>query len=99
LVANNAVNKYMQWTPAWNTAFSQNNIMFYPVPSWYISFVVKANDPNSVGKYGFMTPPGGGFSWGGTSYSIPKSISPEQKKLAWTYITWVYDVHRGHRTS
>lgn len=97
LVANNAVNKYMQWTPAWNTAFSQNNIMFYPGPSWYISFVVKANDPDSVGKYGFMTPPGGGFSWGGTSYSIPKSISPEQKKLAWTYIKWFTMSVEGNR--
>lgn len=75
LVANNAVNKYMQWTPAWNTAFAQNNVVFWPGPSWYISFVVKANDPDSVGKYGFMTPPGGGFSWGGTSYSIPKSTT------------------------
>lgn len=97
LVKNNAVNKYMQWTPAWNTAFSSNNYLFLPGPSWYISFVVKTNDPDSVGKYGLMTPPGGGFSWGGTSYSIPKERPDEQKLLAWTYIKWFTMSLEGNR--
>lgn len=97
LVANDAVNKYMQWTPAWNTAFSQNNIVFWPGPSWYIAFTLKVNDPDSVGKYGFMTPPGGGFSWGGTAYAIPKSGTDEQKQLAWTYIKWFTMSIEGNR--
>lgn len=97
LVKNNAVNKYMQWTPAWNTAFSANNYLFFPGPSWYISFVVKTNDPDSVGKYGLMTPPGGGFSWGGTSYSIPKNRPDEQKQLAWAYIKWFTMSVEGNR--
>lgn len=88
LVEKNAVNMYMQWTPAWNSAFSQNNILFWPGPSWYIAFTLKANDPNADAKYGLMTPPGGGYSWGGTAYAIPKDNTPEQKELAWTWIKW-----------
>ena len=88
---------YMQWTPAWNSAFSQNNILFWPGPSWYIAFTLKANDPDAEAKYGLMSPPGGGYSWGGTAYAIPKANSPEQKELAWTWIKWFTMSEEGNR--
>ena len=98
LVAADAVNMYLQWSPAWNTAFAENNILFWPGPSWFLTFVMKANDSDSVGKYGVMNPPGGGFSWGGTSYSIPKARPDEQKLLAWEYIRWFTMSIEGNRS-
>ena len=94
LVANNAVNRYMQWTPAWNTAFSQNNIVFWPGPSWYISFVVKVNDPDAVGKYGFMTPPGGGFSWGRHLLRHSLEHFRRAERIGVDLHQMVYDVYR-----
>lgn len=89
LVANKAVGPYVEWTPAWYTSFASNHVVFYQAPAWFISFMMKPNDPDSVGKWGFITPPGGGFSNGGTSYGIPKGAKEENKELAWTYINWL----------
>ena len=89
LVKNNAAGPYVEWTPAWYTSFAANNIVFYRAPAWFISFQMKPNDPDSDGKWGMMTPPGGGFNAGGTAYAIPKAIDDKQKELAWTYINWL----------
>ncbi|MDL2323657.1 extracellular solute-binding protein [Ruminococcaceae bacterium OttesenSCG-928-A16] len=89
LVANKAVGPYVEWTPAWYTSFASNNIIFYRAPAWFISFMMKPNDPDSVGKWGMMTPPGGGFNAGGTAYAIPKGAKEENKELAWAYIQWL----------
>lgn len=89
LVANKAVGPYVEWTPAWYTSFASNHVVFYQAPAWFISFMMKPNDPDSVGKWGFITPPRGGFSNGGTSYGIPKGAKEENKELAWTYINWL----------
>lgn len=89
LVANKAVGPYVEWTPAWYTSFASNQVLFYQAPAWFISFQMKPNDPDSEGKWGFMTPPGGGFSNGGTAYAIPKAAKEENKILAWTYIKWL----------
>jgi len=89
LVANGATGPYVEWTPAWYTSFASNNILFYRAPAWFISFQMKPNDPDSEGKWGMITPPGGGFNAGGTAYAIPKDIDDEQKMLAWTYINWL----------
>lgn len=83
------VGEYIAWTPAWNTSFAQNNIIFTQAPTWYVSFVIKENDPDSMGKWGLMTPPGGGFSNGGTAYGIPQGAKEENKMAAWTYIKWL----------
>lgn len=89
LVANKAVGPYVEWTPAWYTSFASNHVVFYQAPAWFISFMMKPNDPDSVGKWGFITPPGGGFSNGGTAYGIPKGAKEENKELAWAYINWL----------
>lgn len=89
LVGAGVVGDYIAWTPAWNTSFATNNIIFTQAPTWYVSFVIKENDPDSMGKWGLMTPPGGGFSNGGTAYGIPKAAKEENKQAAWTYIKWL----------
>lgn len=89
MVANKAVGNYIAWTPAWNTSFASNNVVFCQAPTWYVSFVIKENDPDSMGKWGLISPPGGGFSNGGTAYAIPKAAKEENKILAWTYINWL----------
>ena len=86
LVKVGALGKYQQWTPAWNASFASNTVMFYPAPSWFITFVIRANDKMAKGKYGLISPPGGGFSWGGTAYAISKAS--KNKAVAWQYIKW-----------
>lgn len=98
LVVNKAVGPYVEWTPAWYTSFASNHVVFYQAPAWFISFMMKPNDPDSVGKWGFITPPGGGFSNGGTSYGIPKGAKEENKELAWTYINWLTMSQEGAKS-
>ncbi len=95
LVANKATGPYVEWTPAWYTSFASNHVIFYQAPAWFISFMMKPNDPDSQGKWGFMSPPGGGFSNGGTAYGIPKKAKEENKPLAWTYINWLTMSQQG----
>ncbi len=87
-VSDGSVGPYIQWTPAWNGSFTSGNVVFYGGPSWFLTFALKANDTDSEGRWALMTPPGGGFSWGGTAYAIPKNAPDENKMLAWTYIEW-----------
>ena len=87
LIKVGAIGPYVGWTPAWNTSFSSNEVIFFPGPTWFLSVCIKANDPDSLGDYGVMNPPGGSFSWGGTAYSIPKGA--KNKELAWEYIKWL----------
>lgn len=88
LVANNAVGDLQGWTPAWSAAFATDYATFFPAVTWMVYDNMIPNDPDAVDKYGLITPPGGGFSWGGTALSI-SSASPEDKKeMAWEFIRW-----------
>ncbi len=86
LVKDKSLGKYVMWTPAWNSSFASNTVVFYAAPIWFVPFVMKSNDKDASGKYGLITPPNGGYSWGGTAYGIPKAS--KNKELAWTYIKW-----------
>ena len=98
LIANRSIGPYTQWTPAWNASFTSERVIFYAAPSWFMTFVIEPNDRESVGRWGLMTPPGGGFSWGGTAYAIPKNARQENKMLAWTYIEWFTMSMEGTRS-
>lgn len=87
--ATGAVGDAVEWTPAWNASMADNNILFYPCPTWFVPYVLKPNDPDSTGKWGLMTPPGGGYSSGGTAYAIPKVKDEHQKELAWAWIHYM----------
>ena len=86
LAANKAIGPFTMWTPTWMTSFSSNKVLFYEGPAWFVSYVIRPADPDSTGKYGMMTPPGGGMNRGGTAYAIPKKA--KNKALAWEAIRW-----------
>ncbi|BBI32841.1 ABC transporter substrate-binding protein [Cohnella abietis] len=87
MVANNTVGKYETWSAPWNASFSSNTVIFYACPTWFVPFGIKPNDKNGTGNYGLIRAPIGGYSWGGTSMSIPKEA--KNKELAWQFVKWV----------
>lgn len=89
MIATGTVGKLQAWTPAWNASWADGHTIFTTCPTWYQSHVLKSNDTESEGRWGLITPPGGGFSNGGTAYGIPKSIDDHQKELAWAWIKYV----------
>lgn len=84
-----SLGKYVTWTPAWNASWAQGHTVFTGCPTWYASHVLKSNDTESEGRWGLMTPPGGGYSNGGTAYAIPSNIDDHQKELAWAWIKYL----------
>lgn len=95
MIATGTVGTLQSWTPAWNTSWSEGHTIFTGAPTWYQSFVLKENDTDSEGRWGLITPPGGGYSKGGTAYGIPKSIDDHQKELAWAWIKYLTMSQRG----
>jgi len=87
LIANGAIGSLGAWSPAWMASFANNDVIFFPGPTWFISHVVKANAPDTEGDWGLIGPPGGSFSWGGTAYSIP--VGAQNPELAWEWIRWM----------
>lgn len=96
-VATGAIGKYVEWTSAWQANMAAGKTVFYAAPTWFVPHTIKPNDPDSEGRWGLMTPPGGGFSWGGTAYAIPSKNSDEQKELAWTWIKYFTMSEEGGR--
>ena len=88
LVANNAVGHLEAWTPAWSASFSTDYATFFPAVTWMVYDNMIPNDPDAVDKYGMITPPGGGYSWGGTALAISNSASDNNKEIAWEFIRW-----------
>lgn len=95
MIATGTVGTLQAWTPAWNASWADGNTIFTGCPTWYQSFVLKENDPDSEGRWGLITPPGGGYSNGGTAYGIPQSIDDHQKELAWAWIKYVTMTEEG----
>jgi multiple sugar transport system substrate-binding protein len=87
LISNNGIGTFTPWTPGWMAAFSGNDVIFFPGPTWFISHVLKPNDPDGEGNWGLIGPPGGAFSWGGTAYSFP--VGAQNVELGWHYIRWL----------
>lgn len=88
LIANDACGQLTQWTPAWSASFSSDYATFFPAVTWMVYDNMIPNDPDAVDKYGLITPPGGGYSWGGTALSISSSSSQENKEMAWEFVRW-----------
>ena len=87
MVENNGIGPYVGWTPAWQSSFASGEVIFFPGPTWFLTWVIQPNDPEGAGNYGVIDPPGGSFSWGGTGYCIPRDS--KNKDLAWAYISWL----------
>lgn len=75
-----------QGTPAWNASVAEAKHIFLPMPDWGPTWLIKVNDPDVNNTWGLMTPPGGGFPWGGTCWSIPKGA--KDKEAAFTFMSW-----------
>ncbi len=82
-----------QWSPAWNASFMEQNHIFYPCPTWGLTWMVKANDPDGVNSWGAMQAPGGGYTWGGTIHAIPRDA--EHKEAAFKFLEWNYLTMEG----
>lgn len=95
MIATGTVGTLQAWTPAWNASWAEGHTIFTGCPTWYQSFVLKENDPDSEGRWGLITPPGGGYSKGGTAYGIPQSIDEHQKELAFAWIKYVTMTQEG----
>lgn len=95
IIATGTVGTLQQWTPAWNASWSEGHTIFTGCPTWYQSYVLKENDTDSDGRWGLITPPGGGYSNGGTAYGIPQSIDDHQKELAFAWIKYLTLTEKG----
>lgn len=73
-----------QWSPPWYNSFTEPRYFFYPCATWFIQYAMLASSHEN--EWGLMIPPDGGFSWGGTAWSIPKTS--QHKDAAWSYIKW-----------
>lgn len=82
-----------QWTPQDNAAYADANHIFYPAANWSAEYSIKPNDPEGSGNWGLMTPPGGGFSWGGTALGINKDS--QNKEAAWDFIKYCTMTQEG----
>lgn len=80
------VGKLEQWTPAWYASFGTGSSVFSPLPAFGISNWIAANLEGDTSDWQLMTPPGGGFLWGGTCWSITKDCQNDE--LAWDFIEY-----------
>lgn len=80
-----AVDVITAFSPQFHASYAED-YLFYPTAAWGVNWLIAGNDPEGVGNWGMFTPPGGGYSWGGTSVGVCKYS--EHKEEAWEYIRW-----------
>jgi multiple sugar transport system substrate-binding protein len=89
--------KLDMWSPTWNASYAKDDVIFYPAANWSPHFVIEPNDKGSTGRWGLMVPPGGGYSYGGTSLGIWKDS--KNKEAAWKYLEWTLASEEGVKLS
>lgn len=80
------VGKIEQWTPAWYASFGTGSSVFAPMPAFGIANWIAPNLEEESSDWQLLTPPGGGFSWGGTCWGITKDCQNDE--LAWDFIKY-----------
>lgn len=98
MTQDNVVGMDTEFSPSWNTSFTNGSTIFWPCPTWLIPWNLKPNDKEGNNMYGLMNMPGGATSWGGTAGAIPKDKPEEQKKLAWEWIHWLTCTEEGAKS-
>ena len=75
-----------EWTPQWEAAWALGDTLLFPAATWTLTSLEKDRDPDGAGHWTLAVPPGGAFSWGGTTMSIYS----EGKNLdtTWEFIRW-----------
>jgi multiple sugar transport system substrate-binding protein len=94
MVKGGMMGKLDTYSPAWNSSYvDKDNYIIYPCAPWSPVWIVKANDPDSKGRWGITAAPLHGYSFGGTAYGIPKGA--KNKDLAWDFIKWATTTDDG----
>jgi len=83
----NAVDSYQSGTPEANATYADDAHIFYPCPSWSISYYIKPNNPDGSGNWGLMRAPVD-CNMGGTALGIIKDSTDEQKQAAYDFVVW-----------
>ena len=66
---------------SYNASYNNGTVLFYPCATWSIRWQLQENDPDGVRNWRLMTPPEGGFNWGGGAGCITKDS--KNKEAAW----------------
>ncbi|MEX2415028.1 MAG: extracellular solute-binding protein [Paenibacillaceae bacterium] len=70
--------KIAQWSPEWGAGMNNGDFAVQMAPAWMMGFM-KANAPDSSGKWDVAPMPGGSGNWGGSFLVVPKeSKHPEE---------------------
>lgn len=80
-------------SPAYYASIAEKNHIFLPCAYWGPRWVIDINDPENKNMWGLMVPPEGGYAYGGTCWSIPKTA--ENKEEAWELLSWLYLTKEG----
>jgi len=63
--------KIAQWSPEWGAGMNNGDFAVQMAPAWMMGFM-KANAPDSSGKWDVAAMPEGSGNWGGSFLTIPK---------------------------
>ncbi|HZG87263.1 ABC transporter substrate-binding protein [Paenibacillus sp.] len=69
--------KITQWSPEWGAGMNNGDFAVQMAPAWMIGFM-KANAPDSAGKWDIAAMPEGSGNWGGSFLTIPKESKNAQ---------------------
>lgn len=74
-------------------SYSADNHIFYPMPPFLISQVLKTNDPNGEGRWGLILPTGTAYAMPSGALLVPKSA--EHKEGAVEYLKFIHNTMEG----
>ena len=80
-------------SPSYYASIAEKNHIFLPCAYWGPRWVIDMNDPENKNSWGLMVPPEGGYGYGGTCWSIPKTA--KNKEEAWELLSWLYLTKEG----
>lgn len=83
--ANGIGTRIGQYSSDWNVGMQNGTFAVILSPAWMLDYI-KAQAPDTEGKWDIATMPGGGGNQGGSQLSIPAGAVHKQQ--AWDFITW-----------
>lgn len=78
--------KVAAWSPEWGAGMNNGDFAIQLAPAWMMGFM-KANAPDSSGKWNVAQMPEGSGNWGGSFMTIPKESA--HPKEAYDLISWL----------
>jgi cellobiose transport system substrate-binding protein len=74
------------WSPEWGAGMNKGDFAVLLGPSWMVGFM-KANAPDSSGKWNVAAMPEGSGNWGGSFLTMPKE--GKHPNEAFAFISWL----------